>query len=178
MLKIIGIVVAVIVVLVVVLLLVAASKPDTMHVERSTSIKAPPEKIFVLINDFHKWGSWSPYEKLDPSMKKTYSGAESGKGAVYEWEGNSKAGKGRMEIAEASSPSKVTIKLDFEKPFEGHNVAAFTLDPKGDATNVTWSMDGPSPFPMKVMGIFLNLDNLIGQEFENGLANLKTVTEK
>ena len=174
MLKKIGIAV---VVLIAALLGFAATRPDTFRVQRSASIKAPPEKIFALINDFHSWSAWSPYENLDPMMRRTYSGAANGKGAVYEWDGNSNVGKGRMEITAVSPPSKVTIKLDFLKPFEGHNVAEFTLDAKGDATNVTWTMHGPSPYVAKVMSIFFSMDSLVGKDFETGLANLKTVAE-
>ncbi len=108
----------------------AATKPDSFQVQRSASIQAPPEKLVGLIDDFHQWGSWSPWEKLDPAMKKTYSGAPSGKGSVYAWQGNSKVGAGRMEILEVTA-EKVTIKLDFLKPFEGHNVAEFALAPQG-----------------------------------------------
>ena len=122
----------------------AATKPDTFRVERTKRIQAPPERVFALINDFRRWGAWSPYEKLDPAMKKVQSGAASGVGAVYEWAGNRKAGEGRMEIVDASAPSKVRIKLDFYKPFEGHNVAEFTLEARGGTTNVTWAMYGPA----------------------------------
>jgi carbon monoxide dehydrogenase subunit G len=167
----------VVVVLISALLAYAAARPDSMHVQRTASIKAPPEKIFPLINDFHSWSAWSPYEKLDRAMKKAYSGAESGNGAVYEWQGNSRAGQGRMEITATSHPSRVTIKLDFIRPFEGHNLAAFTLEPQGGSTNVTWMMDGPSPYVAKLMGVFVNMDNMIGKEFEAGLANLKAVAE-
>lgn len=167
-----------VVVLLAALLGFAATRPDTFRVQRATSVKAPPEKIFALINDFHSWDSWSPWEKMDPTMKRTHSGAANGKGAVYEWEGNNKVGKGRMEIMDTSPPSKVTIKLDFVKPFEGHNIAEFTLEAKGDSTNVTWAMYGPSPYIARVMGIFFNMDNLIGKDFETGLANIKTVAEK
>jgi uncharacterized protein YndB with AHSA1/START domain len=121
----------------------AATRPDTFRVQRAKSIQAPPEKIFALINDFQKWGSWSPYEKMDPTMKRTHSGAANGKGAVYAWAGKGKVGEGRMEITDTSAPSKVTIKLDFFKPFKGHNVAEFTLEAKGDSTNVTWATHGP-----------------------------------
>jgi len=121
----------VIVVLVAALLVYAATRPDALHVQRAASIKAPPEKIFPLINDFHSWSSWSPYEKLDPAMKRAYSGATNGRGAVYEWDGNSQVGQGRMEITDASHPSRVTIKLDFIRPFEGHNTAEFALVPQG-----------------------------------------------
>ncbi len=174
MLKIIAIVV---VVLLGALLGVAATKPDTFRVQRTTSIKAPPDKIFALINDLHSWSTWSPYEKRDPAMKRTHRGAASGKGAVYEWDGNRNVGKGRMEITATLPPSKVVIKLDFLKPFEGHNVAEFTLEPKGDSTNVTWAMYGPSPYLSKVMSIFINMDSMIGKDFEAGLANLKAATE-
>ena len=174
MLKIIAIAV---VVLVAAVLIFAATRPDNFRVQRTTSIKAPPEKIFALINDLHRWGSWSPWEKMDPEMKRTYSGAASGKGAVYAWEGNSKVGEGRMEISDTSPPSKVTIKLDFIKPFEAHNTAQFTLEPKGDSTSVTWTMYGPSVYMAKVMGVFVNMDKMIGKDFETGLANLKSVAE-
>ena len=124
----------------------AATRPGSLHVQRVTIIKAPREKIFPLINDFHRWGAWSPYEHKDPDMKRTFSGAGSGRGSIYEWAGNSNVGSGRMEIVESSLPSKVAIQLDFLKPFEGHNIATFTLEPAGGATNVTWVMDGPTPF--------------------------------
>jgi hypothetical protein len=172
------IVVVVILVLLGILLLVVASKPDAFRIERSASIKAPPEKVYPLINDFHNWGSWSPWEKLDPAMKKTHSGPASGQGAVYEWEGNKQVGKGRMEITEAVPPSKVTIKLDFFKPFEAHNTAEFTLAGQGDATNVTWAMLGKQPFMFKVMSLFMSMDKMIGKDFETGLANIKAIAEK
>ncbi|OOO01067.1 MAG: hypothetical protein USCGTAYLOR_02734 [Chromatiales bacterium USCg_Taylor] len=168
----------IVVVLIAALLVYAATRPDTFRVKRATNIKAPPEKIFALINDFHSWGSWSAYEQKDPAMKRTYSGAANGEGAVYEWEGDKNVGKGRMEIAETSPPSKVMIKLDFIKPFETHNIAEFTMEPKGDSTNVTWDMHGPAPFISKVIGIFINMDSMVGKDFETGLANLKTVAEK
>lgn len=168
----------VVVVLIAAVLLFAATKPDTLRVQRTTSIKAAPEKIFALINDFHSWGSWSPYEKRDPEMKRSLSGAASGKGAVYEWDGNSNVGQGRMEITDASPPSRVTIKLDFIKPIEGHNVAEFVLEPSGDATNVTWVMQGPAPYISKLMSVFINMDNMIGKDFETGLANLRVLTER
>jgi len=168
----------VVVVLVGALLAYAATRPDTMRVQRAASIKAPPEKIFPFIKDFHSWRSWSPYEKIDPAMKRAYGGAQNGKGAVYEWEGNNQVGQGRMEITDTSPPSRVTIKLDFIKPFEGHNIAEFALVPQGDSTNVTWTMDGPSPYMAKLMGVFVNMDTMIGKDFETGLANLKTIAEK
>jgi uncharacterized protein YndB with AHSA1/START domain len=176
--KIIKFIALVLIVIVAGVLILAATRPDTLHVERTVTIKAPPEKIFPYINDFHQWGSWSPYEKRDPAMKRTYSGAPSGKGAVYEWAGNSEVGSGRMEITDTSVPSKVAIKLDFITPFEGHNVAEFTMQPSGDSTNVTWMMHGPNRYLGKVIGVFLNMDSMIGSDFEAGLSNLKTLTEK
>jgi len=159
------------------ILTLAATRPDSFRVERSAQISAPPEKILSLVNDFHQWSAWSPYEKLDPAMKRTFAGAAAGKGAVYEWEGNSKAGQGRMQIITAA-PTRTAIQLDFIKPFRAHNIAAFTAQPLGDATRVTWSMEGPSPFITKVLGLFVNMDRMIGGDFETGLANLKAAAEK
>ena len=129
------IIIIVILVLIAAILIYATSKPDTFRVQRSIVIKAPPEKIFSILNDLHRWGVWSPYEKKDPAMKRSYGGAATGKGAVYEWEGNKNVGKGRMEIAESSVPSRLVIKLDFIAPFQAHNAAEFILEPKGELTN-------------------------------------------
>jgi hypothetical protein len=161
-----------------VVLILAATKPDTLTVQRAITVKAPPDRIFPLINDFRQWVSWSPYEHRDPALKRSYSGAASGKGAVYGWEGNKNVGSGRMEILDATAPSKIVIKLDFITPFEGHNTAEFTMLPQGDATNITWLMYGPSPFIGKIMRVFMNMDRMIGKDFEAGLANLKKLTEK
>ena len=159
-------------------LILAATKPTTLRVQRSVSINAPPERIFSLISDFHQWVTWSPYEQKDPAMKRTYSGTERGRGAVYAWDGDKNVGSGRMEILDVSAPSKIVIKLDFFKPFEGHNTAEFTMLPQGDGTHVTWLMHGPANFMSRLIQVFMNLDNLIGKDFEAGLANLKTLTEK
>jgi hypothetical protein len=159
-------------------LILAATRPDTFRLQRSTRISAAPGAIFPLIADFHAWVAWSPWEDLDPALKRTYGGAASGTGAVYEWEGNRQVGKGRMEITGASSPSRITIKLDFIAPFEAHNTAEFTLGPEGDATSVTWAMYGPSPYMMKVMGLFMSMDSMVGKDFEKGLAKLKAAAEK
>jgi len=177
MLKTVLIVVAVLVIVLVAMLAYAATKPNTYRVERSTRVKASPEKILSLIKDFHEWAQWSPYEKLDPDMSRTFSGPEQGPGAVYEWNGDGNVGQGRMEILEVT-PEKVTIKLDFLRPMEGHNTAEFTLEPQGDETKVTWLMFGPSKFVTKVMSTYFNLDGMIGNQFEEGLANMKTVVEK
>jgi uncharacterized protein YndB with AHSA1/START domain len=174
MLKIIGIVVAVLIAGVLVL---AATKPDVFRVERSASIKAPPEKVFAFINDFDRWGAWSPWEKKDPAMKRTF-GAKSGKGATYAWEGNKDVGQGRMEIADSVPPSRIAIKLDFVKPFEAHNDVVFTLEPKGDTTNVRWTMQGQTPYFAKIVHLFLDVDKMVGKDFEAGLANLKAAAEK
>ena len=178
MLKILLIILAVIVVLLLGAVVFASTKPDTFHVERTAIINAPPEKIFPLINDFNQWQAWSPYEKKDPAMKRTFEGATSGQGAVYNWDGNKDVGAGRMEITEATQLSKVQIKLDFIRPFEGHNVTTFTLSPATQGTTVTWAMDGPSPLIAKVMGLFFNMDTMIGGDFAQGLENVKSLAEK
>lgn len=178
MLKALAYVAAFVAVVVVGLMIYAATRPDTFRVQRSAAIKASPDKIFALINDLHAWSSWSPYEKKDPAMKRTFAGAPAGKGAVYDWDGDKNVGKGRMEITESTPPARILIKLDFFKPFEGHNTAEFTMEPRGDNTIVTWAMYGPSAFMMKVMGLFMNMDNMIGNDFAAGLANLKAVAEK
>jgi K+-transporting ATPase KdpF subunit len=158
-------------------LIYAATRPDAFRVERSAVIQAPPEKVFALINDFRRWTAWSPWEKVDPELKRTHSGAASGKGAAYAWEGNKNVGSGRMEITESAAPAKILIKLDFIKPFEGHNTAEFTLTPGPQGTTVTWAMFGPSPYISKLMGVFINMDRMIGGQFELGLATMKTVAE-
>jgi uncharacterized protein YndB with AHSA1/START domain len=162
----------------VVVLALAATQPDTFRVQRATAIKAPPEKIFPLINDFHAWGAWSPYEKKDPDMKRTLSGAPAGKGAIYEWDGDSNVGAGRMEITESSPSSKIALNLDMMKPLTAHNVVDFTLEPEGDATTVTWSMKGEAPYFAKIIHLFLDMDAMVGADFEAGLANLKALAEK
>jgi uncharacterized protein YndB with AHSA1/START domain len=161
-----------------VVLFLASRKSDTFRVQRAAAIHAPPEKIFPLISDFRQWRAWSPYEDRDPNLERNYGGAASGKGAVYEWNGNKNVGSGRMEILDAPPPGKVVIKLDFLKPFEAHNTAEFTLLPQGDTTNVTWLMHGPAPLMSKVMQVLMNMDNMIGKDFATGLANLKRITEK
>jgi uncharacterized protein YndB with AHSA1/START domain len=178
MFDIIATIVVVLVIAIAIVLILAMTKPDTFNFQRAITIKAPAEKIFPLINDFHQWRGWSPYEDRDPALKRSYSGAASGKGAVYGWEGNKNVGSGRMEITDSSAPSKIVIKLDFLKPFEAHNTAEFTMLPQGDATSVTWRMHGPASFVSKLMQVFMNLDNMVGKDFETGLANLKNLTEK
>jgi len=178
MLKLLGWIAAVIVVAVAGVLIYAATQPDSFRVQRSASIKAPPDKVFAMINDLKAWAGWSPYEKKDPAMKRTFGAITAGKGATYAWQGDSNVGEGRMEIVEAAPPNKVVIKLDFLKPFEAHNTAEFTLEPKGEGTLVTWAIYGPSAYVTKVMGLFFNIDTMIGRDFEAGLADLKTAAEK
>jgi hypothetical protein len=175
MIKLIAIVVAI---LIAGVLLFAATKPDIFRVQRAASIKAPPEKIFAFINDFKRWESWSPWEKKDPAMKRSYGATTSGKGAKYAWEGNKDVGQGSMEIAESVPSSKLTLKLDFLKPFEAHNIVDFTLESKGDSTNVTWAMQGDTPYFAKIIHVFINMDRMVGKDFEAGLANLKAAAEK
>jgi hypothetical protein len=168
----------VIAVLVAAILIYAAFQPDTFRVERSLSINAQPGEIFPLVNDLHNHGLWSPWEKKDPAMKRTHSGAPSGKGAIYEWDGNHEIGQGRMEITESVPDSRVVFAMRFIKPFEAHNVAEIMLEPQGDSTTVTWAIGGPMPYFSKLFGLFCNMDQMIGKEFETGLANLKSLTEK
>jgi hypothetical protein len=178
MLKIVAIVAIVLLVALGAILVYALSRPDSFRVERSARIKASPDRIFALIQDLHGWAAWSPYERKDPDMTRTFSGAPAGKGAVYDWNGNRNVGQGRMEILEAT-PAKIVIKLDFIKPFEGHNTAEFTLLPQPDSTTtVTWAMYGPSSFMMKVMGMFMSMDRMIGDDFAAGLQSMKLVAEK
>lgn len=161
-----------------VVLAFAAMKPDHFRIQRSATLKAPPEKIFPLINDFSRWGAWSPYEKKDPAMKRIFSGPAAGPGAVYAWEGNQDVGQGRMEITQAAASTLVALKLDFVKPFEAHNRVDFTLKPGGETTEVTWTMHGPMPFVSKVMTVFFDMDRMVGGDFEAGLASLKALAER
>ena len=167
----------IVLVLIGIVLAVAASRPSEFTIQRTTRIKASPDRIFPNLVDFRRWAAWSPYEKLDPAMKKAVSGATTGTGSIYEWDGNSKVGQGRMEITDMSAPTNVTVKLDFMKPFVAHNTAKFTLVPSGDSTDVTWAMLGSSPFAIKVMGIFFDMDKMVGKDFERGLESLKAVSE-
>ena len=158
------------------ILILAAAKPDTFRLARSIEVKAPPAKIAPLIADFHQWPQWSPYEKMVP-MERSYGGAPSGQGAIYTWNGDAKVGSGRMEIVEAA-PTRISIKLDFSKPFEAHNMAEFTLDPKGDTTNLTWAMSGPLTYFFKIVHTVFSMDDMVGKDFEAGLASLKALAEQ
>jgi hypothetical protein len=167
---------AIIVIAVLAVLGLAASKPNSFRVVRETLIKAPPEKVLVLINDFREWPKWSPWEKLDPAMTRTLSGPASGTGSVYEWTGNKKVGQGRMEILGVTA-SGVDIDLQFMAPWKAHNKTVFALTTKDGGTAVNWAMSGASPFMFKLMGLFMNMDNMIGKDFEKGLTAMKQAAE-
>ena len=161
------------------LLAYAATRPDTFAVERSATIAAPASKLFPLINDMRSFNTWNPYVRKDPAMKGAYSGPSAGVGSAFDFHGNKDAGKGRIAISSSTEPSLVSMQLDMQEPFEGHNAIDFKLAPEGEAaTRVTWTMHGPSSFLPRLMGIFFNMDQMIGNDFEAGLANLKALAEK
>ena len=164
--------------LIAILLFAVARRPARFRVQRSIHIDAPREKLFALVSDFRNFDAWSPWAALDPAMRKSFSGSDSGQGAVYEWQGNGKVGQGRMEIVDAVAPARVVIKLDFLKPFEAHNTAEYLLAASGEGTEFTWAMHGSNGFLAKLMGLFFNMDRMVGGQFEQGLASLKALAEK
>lgn len=155
----------------------AAGQPDSFRIERSVTIDAPPATVFPLINDYRGWALWSPWEKKDPAMRRQYRGADTGVGAEYEWSGNGAVGAGRMEIIQSVRDAKVTVDLQFTEPFAAHNTAEFILAPVGDGTSVTWVMSGPSPFLSRLIGLFVSMEDVVGADFESGLAALKAAAE-
>lgn len=159
------------------LVIVILMQPATFRVVRSTTMAAPPEVAFQQVSDFHAWSAWSPWEKLDPNMKRSFEGAESGVGARYAWAGNDDVGEGRMTIEKSSAPSEVVIKLEFLKPFAATNTTAFTFERTPEGSKATWSMEGENNFVSKAMSLFMDMDEMIGADFERGLASLKTVSE-
>jgi uncharacterized protein YndB with AHSA1/START domain len=159
-------------------LLYAATRENTFLVKRTVTINAAPDRVFPYLNDFHHWSAWSPYESRDRNMKHTLSGAPQGTGAVLEWEGNKKAGRGRMEITESIPSKRIVIKLDISEPFEAHNTAEYALVAKGTVTEVSWAMSGPNAYVGKLMQVLGIMDRLIGKEFDEGLANLKAIVER
>jgi hypothetical protein len=159
------------------LLCIIVTRPDKFRIERSATMKAAPEAIYAHLEDFHRWGAWSPWEKLDASMKKTYEGPEKGAGAVYSWVGNDKVGEGRMTLLEGKSPERIAIKLEFFKPFAATNQSEFLLKPADGGVSVTWAMTGKHNFTMKAFSLFTNMDKLVGNDFEKGLADLKRIAE-
>ena len=178
MFKKLGVIAVILVVALAGVLIYAATKPDAFSVQRSATIKASPEKIFPLINSLRGFNTWDPFSKKDPAIKIVHSGAESGKGSIYQWEGNRQVGSGRVEIIDAVPSSRINMNLDMLTPMEAHNDVQFTLEPKGEMTNVTWAMKGRSPYIAKVMDTVFGMDRMVGREFEAGLANLKAMAEK
>lgn len=160
------------------ILALAWTRPDTIHIQRQADVKASPERIFELVNDFHHWGAWAPQDKMDPTMTRTYHGSASGRGAVSEWTSKGRAGCGRMEITESLAPARVTVQVDFVRPFTSRNINEFTLEPTNDLTKVTWAMHGSNPYIVKVMSLFFNMNRMFGKHFEAGLGNLKLLAEQ
>lgn len=156
---------------------IIATRPDSYSVERSAVVAAPPEVVFEYVNDFHRWAQWSPFEKLDPAMQKTFEGSPSGVGAGYHWKGNSKAGEGRMRIAESERASRIAIDMRFLEPFESTSVTTFTFEPVAEGTRVTWGMAGENTTMGKAISLVASMDKMIGKDFEEGLAKLGTVAE-
>ncbi len=163
--------------IIVLILGVAAMQPDDYKITRSLVIAAPPSDVFAQINDFHKWAAWSPWEKKDLNMKKTFSGPAEGVGTIYDWSGNSDVGEGRMTLTASQPAEKIAIKMEFKKPFEDTGTAEFLFKPEGAGTNVSWSMAGKYNFISKVVCLFMSMDKMIGGDFEQGLSQLKTVVE-
>jgi uncharacterized protein YndB with AHSA1/START domain len=159
------------------LVIVIAMQPADFRVARTTMVNAPASEVFAQVNDFRKWQAWSPFEKLDPAMKKTYSGSPNGEGAVYAWSGNDKAGEGRTTIVETRPDQMIRMTLEFTRPFKANNEVIFTFAPEGDRTSVTWAMTGHRNFMFKAVGLLMNMDKMVGGEFEQGLADLKFVSE-
>ena len=157
-------------------LVYAATKPDSFTLQRSISVAAPPDKVFALISDMKAFNTWNPFARKDPAQKLSYEGPAGGVGAAYAWEGPV-VGKGRMEVVETLPPTRVAMRLDFEKPMQARNQAVFTLEPQGAQTRVTWAMNGPMPYLSKLMTIFYSMDKMVGGDFEAGLANLKAAAE-
>jgi uncharacterized protein YndB with AHSA1/START domain len=159
------------------LVIVIAMQPADFRVARATTVAAPASDVFAKVNDFRKWPAWSPFEKLDPAMKKTYSGSPDGEGSIYTWSGNDKAGEGRTTIVETRPDQMIRMTLEFTRPFKVNNEVIFTFVPEGDRTSVTWAMTGHRNFMFKAVGLLMNMDKMVGSEFEQGLADLKSVSE-
>ena len=168
---------AVLVVAAIGLVILVALQPSEFRVTRSTKISAPPPAVFGQVNDFHKWTGWSPWEKLDPELKRTYDGSAAGTGAIYSWNGNNKVGQGRMTIMESRPSDSIRIKLEFMRPFVCTNTAEFTFQPEGNQTEVTWSMTGQNTFMGKAFHLLMNMDKMVGGDFEKGLASMKSLAE-
>ena len=164
-------------VIVVVFVAIVVTRPSEFRVARTATVAAPAPAVFAQVNDFHKWEAWNPWAKIDPAMKQTYEGAPAGPGAIYTWVGNNEVGQGRMTITESRPSELIRITLEFEKPSRATNIAEFTFRPEGDRTVVTWSMTGRNNFLAKAIHLFMNMDKMIGGNFEKGLAHMKSVVE-
>ena len=162
---------------VVVLVTVIATRPSEFRVERTATMSTPAPVVFAQVNDFHKWEAWSPYAKRDPGMRKSFEGAPAGVGAIYTWSGNHEVGEGRTTIIESRPGELIRVKLEFVRPFAATSTATFTFRPEGERTAVTWSLDGRNGFPAKAMGLVMNMDKMIGDDFEKGLAQMKAIVE-
>ena len=156
---------------------VIATRPANFHIERTATIAAPADVVYAQINNFHQWAAWSPWDKLDPQMKRTFEGPAAGSGAGYSWVGNDKVGEGRMTITDSKANEKVTIKLEFIKPFAATDTTEFAFRPSGSNTAVTWSMTGENNFMAKAMSLVMNMEKMIGPDFEKGLASIKEISE-
>jgi hypothetical protein len=164
--------------LLLVLVVIVALQPSAFRIERSITMAAPPEQAFAQVNDFHAWKAWSPWEGKDPALRRTFSGPGSGVGAAYAWAGNDEVGEGRMTIEESVVPSRIAIKLEFLKPFAATNRAIYGFAPTAGGTKVTWSMEGNNNFVMKAFGLFMDVDKMLGRDFERGLASMKAIAEQ
>jgi hypothetical protein len=161
-----------------ILIIVIATRPAHFTIKRTTVAAAPPSVPFALVNDFHQWPGWSPWDKMDPALKRTYTGNASGVGAVYEWSGNKKVGEGRMTILESRAESFIRIKLEFIKPFTATNIAEFEFQPEAGGTRITWSMHGTRNFMFKAFSLLMDMEKMVGPDFERGLAAMKALSEK
>lgn len=163
--------------IVAIILVAAAFQPDEFRVTRSTTIAAAPATVFAEVNDFRRWQGWSPWEKLDPAIKRTFDGPASGVGAVYGWEGNSEVGAGRMTLTDSKPAEFIRVRLEFLKPMEAQSTSEFTFRPEGNGTAVSWTMFGKNNYLGKIMCLFMNMDKMLGGNFEEGFTNLKAITE-
>jgi hypothetical protein len=170
--------VVVLVVALAVLAGVIALRPAAFRLSRSRVLAAPPEVVHAFVNDFHKWPEWSPWETLDPNMKRTISGPAAGSGSTYHWAGNNKAGEGRMTITDSHPPVAITIRLEFIRPWRAVNTTQFDFAPSGGGTSATWTMTGHNNFMAKAFHMFMDMEKMVGPDFEKGLANLDTATSR
>ena len=164
--------------IVVVFAVIVALQPADFRIERSATMRAPAPAAFAQVNDFQNWRSWSPWEKVDPALKRSYDGPKAGAGAVYAWQGNKDVGEGRMTITESRPGELVRIKLEFFKPFAAINTAEFNFKPAGDNTTVTWTMSGQNSFLSKAICMFVDMDKMVGGMFDQGLGQMKTLVEQ